>query len=399
MSKNKELEELKEERRKSLLKVESVEFDTKQYDFGLKYDENLFGTLWPYIQNDDITDIKWNGQAIWINDIKKGRYIARDASGLPIKLSQEFIHIFCTRIANSVNENFNISEPSLKAETPELRIQAEHGSVSGDGTIAIAIRKTPKVSRLAEQNLVENKYLDELIEALLPCLMKARLSGIVTGDVGAGKTELIKYLIRYIPNEDGIITVEDTLEMKATGLYPEKDIYSMRTTDAFTPEMAIVDALRLLTKWLILAEARGREVNRIIEGASTGCRSLCAIHAEHAWEIPDRIINMAGENARSSLVNDVYTFFDYAIKVNADVTSNGIHRYISEIVFFDRDDNEDTNKKYVIYREGKLTDVILPKRIQKMFMDCGRSGKEFLNLYKNKYEELKAQKKLIRGTF
>lgn len=388
----KEEEKIREE---ALLVVENEEAK-KEQEFGLKYDENLFGILWKYIVDPNVTDVKWNGQNVWINDINKGRYKVYNDDGTPMKLDKDWVQIFCSRIANSVNENFNISEPSLKAETPELRIQAEHGSVSGDGTVAIAIRKTPKTSRLADQDLKKNKYLDEVIEALLPCLMKARLSGIVTGDVGAGKTELIKYMIGFIPEEDGIVTVEDTLEMKANYLYPSKDIYPMRITDTFTTENAIVDALRLLTKWLILAEARGREINRVIEGASTGCRSLCAIHAEHAWEIPDRIINMAGEGARQSIVNDVYTFFDYAIKVKADVTDEGIHRYINEVVFFDRADGKNTI--YTIYRDAKLTDTKLPVRLQKILVrECGEEGKNFLRLYRKKYEAMKEANLLVEG--
>ena len=27
----------------------------------MKYDEKLFGPLWPFIKNDDVTDIRWNG--------------------------------------------------------------------------------------------------------------------------------------------------------------------------------------------------------------------------------------------------------------------------------------------------------------------------------------------------
>ena len=107
--------------------------------------KELFKELWPYITDDDVTDIKWNGNALWITDLHKGRYVAED-----VKLSEEWLKIFTNLIANSVNENFNISRPSLKAETRELRIQAVHGSVSGDGSICLAIRKTPACARLLQ---------------------------------------------------------------------------------------------------------------------------------------------------------------------------------------------------------------------------------------------------------
>lgn len=357
----------------------------------LEVNENLFDRLWPYIQDGDVTDIKWNGSALWINNLKKGRYRVENEDGTPFKLDTDWINIFCSKVANSVNENFNISEPSLKAETDELRIQAEHSSVTGDGTVSFTIRKTPKVSRLGSQNLIENGYLDELTYRLLPCLMRGRCSGIITGDVGAGKTELEKYLIKFIPEVDGIVTVEDTLEMKIKALYPSKDVISMRVTDFFTNEMAIRDSLRMMCKWLILSEARGREIVQVMEGASTGCVALTSIHAENAWEIPDRIMNMAGDDARKGFENDVFTFFDYAIKVAAEFTNDGIHRKIDQICFFDRDNKE--NKTAVFMKDGKLTGEKIPNNILHKFLknqkdsEFDKYEKEFFIAYKEKIKK------------
>ena len=172
-------------------------------------DESLFKDLWPYIEDENVTDIKWNGSDLWITDLNKGRYLEDS-----VKLDEEWLKIFTSVIANSVNENFNLSKPSLMAETKELRIQAEHASVSGDRKVALAIRKTPSVSRLLNKDLIAEGYASEYILKLLPCLMRARLSGIVCGDVGAGKTELEKYLCAFIPELDPIVTVEDTLELR-----------------------------------------------------------------------------------------------------------------------------------------------------------------------------------------
>ena len=354
----------------------------------LTLDKNLFGKIYPYIEDENVTDIKWNGTTLWINDLNKGRYMAVEDDGTPIKLENDWITIFCSRIANSVNENFNISEPSLKAETPELRIQAEHNSVSGDNTFALAIRKTPRVSRLAHQDLVANGYADKLTYALLPCLMRARLSGVITGDVGSGKTELTKYMCSFIPKVDGVVTVEDTSELRLKELYPNMDIYPMRITESFTADSAIRDALRLMTKWLIIAEARGREITRVMEGASTGCAALTSIHAENTWEIPDRIMNMAGDDARKGFENDVYSFFDYAIKVKAEVTDHGIFRSIDQIAFFVRYNGKNTT--VVFMKNGKLTGERLPKRVESKLQE--NKEREFLKMYVEAISELQKSK-------
>lgn len=337
----------------------------------IKVDEGLFKELWSYIQDDNVTDIKWNGSNLWITDLKKGRYLEDS-----INLDEEWLKIFTNIIANSVNANFNISEPSLMAETTELRIQAEHQSVAGNNKTCLAIRKTPSCSRLAKQDLIKEGYADEFVMKLLPCLMRARLSGIITGDVGAGKTELEKYLCGFIPDSDPIVTVEDTLELKLGILYPNKDVYSMKISDTFTQEDAIKDALRLNTKWLIISESRGRDIARIMEGASSGCVALTSIHAENVWEIPDRILNMAQENAHQGFENDIYTFFDYAIKVKAEYSKTGIRRSIDQICFFDRKDKQ--NIIDVVVKNRVVDLKAIPTRIILKFKD--NQEKEFLSL-------------------
>lgn len=334
--------------------------------------EDLFKDLWPYIEDENVTDIKWNGSKLWITDLNKGRYLEDS-----VNLDEEWLKIFTGVIANSVNENFNLSKPTLMAETKELRIQAEHSSIAGDNRTCLAIRKTPSYSRLAQKDLVKDGYVNEYILKLLPCLMRARLSGIITGDVGSGKTELEKYLCAFIPDEDPIVTVEDTLEMKLKDLYPDKDIYSMKISDNFPQEAAIKDALRLNTKWLIISESRGRDITRIMEGASSGCVALTSIHCENVWEVPDRIMNMAGEQTGTNIENDIYTFFDYAIKVKAEYSSVGVKRSIDQICFFDRVDKE--NQIKILINDGKDQGAFLPDRIFEKFIR--NKEKEFLQLY------------------
>ena len=214
----------------------------------LEITEALFGAIYPYIINDSVTDIKWNGKTLWIDDIKKGRYIAKDDKGNDLKIDEGWIGIFATKLANTMNVNFNASTPHMQAETDELRIHLVHKFVSGEELTTFAIRKTPAVSRLAQLDLIGTGYFDETINAILPAMIRSRMAGCVIGDVGAGKTELEKYLCGFIPEKDGIITVEDTLEMKLPKLYPNKDIISLKISDKYTAVDAIRDALRLLTK-------------------------------------------------------------------------------------------------------------------------------------------------------
>lgn len=204
-------------------------------------------------------------------------------------------------------------------------------------------------------------------------------------------------MIGFIPSVDGIYTVEDTLEMKAKTLYPEKDIISIKYNDrTYSEGDAIKDCLRLVNKWLILAEARGKDIAKVLEGSSTGCKALCTIHSENTWDVPDRIMNMIGDDAKFNTRNDVYTFFSYALKVTQHITNSGITRNIEQLSFFTRENGK--NKIITFMDNGELTgeripDVILNKfKRSKELGEYEKYEEAFFNMYEKRMNELSAKK-------
>ena len=45
-----------------------------QKDYLLKRQD--YGVLYPYVMEETVTDIHWNGRQLWIDDLEKGRYMA-----------------------------------------------------------------------------------------------------------------------------------------------------------------------------------------------------------------------------------------------------------------------------------------------------------------------------------
>ena len=43
-----------------------------QKDYLLKRQD--YGVLYPYVMEETVTDIHWNGRQLWIDDLEKGRY-------------------------------------------------------------------------------------------------------------------------------------------------------------------------------------------------------------------------------------------------------------------------------------------------------------------------------------
>ena len=95
-------------------------------DFQKKYllKRQDFGLLYPYLIEETVTDLNWNGRQLWIDDAEKGRYMADDI------LSHEFIERLVSLIANVTNQTFNREHPVLEAETEELCDCVLHQSVA-----------------------------------------------------------------------------------------------------------------------------------------------------------------------------------------------------------------------------------------------------------------------------
>ena len=66
-----------------------------------------FGPLAPFIEDDSITDINYNGSGLWIDHLKKGRYHVEFEE-------DEFMQQFFYKIANDVNQSFNTLSPLVE---------------------------------------------------------------------------------------------------------------------------------------------------------------------------------------------------------------------------------------------------------------------------------------------
>ena len=333
---------------------------------GVMYEEN-FGALLPFIRDVEVTDINWNGKELWIDDVSRGRY----CSG--IKLDKDFIDAFCVRVANVVSKTFNKYYPKLEAETDELRITIVHHSRSHTGTI-ISIRKTPIVKRITfAKSIKEDYYCPEEIANFLSNSVKAKFNIVIGGLPGVGKTELIKYLTNYIFPRDRVITIEDTMEIHYSQINPHKDCVELKVDDnILTYTDAIKICLRLLPQWIILSEARSKEVQYLLESISTGAKCITTIHTDDMRKVPKRVVNMMGDMDNSSLAESMaYTYFDIGILVDKvqDTQTGKISRFIAQIVMYYEENGE--NKCVVLYNRGLFTGADIPDEALKQFNRMG----------------------------
>ena len=315
----------------------------------------FFGPLYMYILDESITDIDINGAlgegGVWLTDCNNTRRACYNRG-----VTKDFIDNFSQRVSNLVSKSFNKLNPVLEGETSELRITIVHESVSISGR-TVSIRKTPKVSRLTAEKMLAEGYCNQEILQMLEGFVRDRLNIVVVGEPGVGKTELCKYLSGYIRPNERVVTIEDTPEWHYSSLFPDRDCVEIRINEQMGYCEAIKTCMRLNPKWIMLSEARSREVVHLIESLSTGVRGMTTIHTSDVRNIPDRIENMSGgERDARRMENDIYTFIDVGILVRRKSveTSAGtkIIRYIDQICIFDRVDG--VNYTTMLVDEGRV---------------------------------------------
>ena len=172
--------------------------------------KEYFGPLWKFVSSEDITDIDYNGREIWLTNIFNERYrVSREF--VETNITDAFVEQFTQRIANLVSRQFNKRSPELEAETSDLRVTILHESIAKSGR-SISIRKTPPIIRLTAAKAIHEDFCSRKLLALLINCVRINANFVVCGNPGAGKTECVKFLSQYIPANERVITIEDTLK-------------------------------------------------------------------------------------------------------------------------------------------------------------------------------------------
>ena len=333
-----------------------------------QFENENFGALQEYIEDEQVTDINYDGEHVWIDHLLHGKYMSK------VILDPVFVTRFCTRLSNLVSQNFNKSDNVLEAETENLRISVIHESVTNNGT-TISIRKTPLSCRLTKEKMLVNQYCSlEVLMFLVDCI-RAHLNIVFCGLPGSGKTELLKYLTQFIPSEEKVMTIEDTLELHYRSINPGHHCVEVKVNaDTMTYTKAIKVALRQNTEWILLSEARSKEVKYLLESLSTGLHGLTTLHTDDVRKIPDRVLNMMQNQYSESKRNDIYSFIQVGVLIRKRVLSNNqIHRYIDQICVFDRQNNENTCT--MIVDQTRVLKYELPVNLKNKFMLYGVSVK------------------------
>ena len=249
-----------------------------------------YGPIDPLLKDGTITEIMVNGP----------HEIFVERSGLIEKTKVTFendTHLMriIDRIVSPIGRRVDESSPMVDARLPSgFRVNATIPPLSLDGPL-LTIRKfaqTPYTS----QDLVANGTLSPEIVAFIRACVEARINLVISGGTGSGKTTLLNVISAFIPDNERIITIEDTAELQLGQEHVIRVEYrppNIEGKGEVTIRRLVINALRMRPDRIIVGEARGGEALDMLQAMNTGHEgSMTTIHSNGPRDTLRRIETM-----------------------------------------------------------------------------------------------------------
>ena len=190
-------------------------------------------------------------------------------------------------IAQWVGREINIEHPILDARLPDgSRVHAIIPPGCRAGT-CLTIRKF-KIGGLSLEDLIEFGSLSEEAREFLEICVRLRKNIVVAGGTGTGKTSLLGAVTAAVPEEERIVVIEDTAELKLRQrhtIYLEVQRPDQYGRGELTIRQLFVASLRMRPDRIIVGEVRGGEALDMIQAMLSGhSGSLTTVHANSAHD-------------------------------------------------------------------------------------------------------------------
>ena len=361
----------------SMNEQQKVQEDLLDEVFGL-------GPLEPLLRDPKISDILVNGKDRVF--IERGGVLEKtDTTFRDDRHLMQIIDRIVSRVGRRVDE----SSPMVDARLPDgSRVNAIIPPLALDGP-TLSIRRFG-TGPIAANQLVELQSVTvEMIE-MLAAAVRSRISILVSGGTGAGKTTFLNILSQYIPKNERLVTIEDAAELQLA----QENIVRLETrppniegVGAIRQRQLLINSLRMRPDRIIIGEVRGEEAFDMLQAMNTGHEgSMTTIHANTPRDALSRLesmvamtnLNLPERTVRQQIASAI------AIIVQVSRLSDGTRKVvnISEITGMEENvismHEIFTFNKKGIGPDGKVVGTFQPTRIRPKFLERLRVSGIFL---------------------
>ena len=299
-----------------LLSEESAPLSRKQRQLIVERIEDEvmgLGPLEPLLADPTISDILVNGfDTIYIE--RRGKLEVTNARFTdPAHLRNTI-----DRIVSAVGRRIDESSPMVDARLADgSRVNAIIPPLAIDGA-SLSIRRFG-VDLLSMDNLIELQTLTEKVAEVLHAIVQGRLNVVVSGGTGSGKTTMLNILSSYIPDDERIVTIEDSAELQLRQRHVvrlETRPPNIEAKGEVTSRDLVKNSLRMRPERVIVGEVRGGEALDMLQAMNTGHDgSLTTIHANSPRDALGRIENMVSMTGINFPINALRSQISSAIDI------------------------------------------------------------------------------------
>jgi pilus assembly protein CpaF len=333
------------------------------------------GPLEPLLRDPKISDILVNDKDHVF--IEKGGLLQRVNTSF--RDDRHLLQII-DRIVSRVGRRVDESSPMVDARLADgSRVNAIIPPLALDGP-SLSIRRFG-TGPLAANQLVQLKSISAEMMEVLAAAVKARISVLVSGGTGAGKTTFLNILSQYIPNNERLVTIEDAAELRLA----QENIVRLETRPpniegqgAIRQRQLLINCLRMRPDRIIIGEVRGEEAFDMLQAMNTGHEgSMTTIHANTPRDAISRLesmvamsnMNLPERSVRQQIASAI------AIVVQATRMSDGTRKVTSITEITGMEENVISMQEIFSFQkrgigpDGRVVGAFQPSRIRPRFLD------------------------------
>jgi len=263
-----------------LLADERVPMTTLEQDRIIEevLDEVLgLGPLEPLLKESSISDILVNGfDKVYIERAGK-----LSLTPVRFKDNAHLLHII-EKIVSQVGRRIDEAQPIVDARLADgSRVNAIIPPLALDGP-SLSIRRFGRHVITSEEMLANLTLTPGMLRFLAACV-QAKTTILISGGTGSGKTTMLNAMSRFIPEDERIITIEDTAELQLQQRHVvkfETRPPNLNKEGGINQLQLVRTALRMRPDRIIVGECRGAEALDMLQAMNTGVDgSASTVHA------------------------------------------------------------------------------------------------------------------------
>jgi pilus assembly protein CpaF len=264
------------------------------------------GPLEPLLKDPAVSDIMVNG----FDNV----YIER--GGRVVETNVRFknaahVRMIIDRIVSNIGRRIDDSSPIVDARLEDgSRVCAVIPPLSLIGPV-LSIRRFGK-KLLSTSDLIKNETLTAGMLDFLQGCVEARLNIVIAGGSGSGKTTMLNTLSRFIPEDERVVTIEDTAELQLQQAHVvrlETRPMNIEGAGAITQRDLVINALRMRPDRIVVGECRGPEAFDMMQAMNTGHDgSMTTTHANSARDAFSRLetmVMMASQHVPDTVIRQM----------------------------------------------------------------------------------------------